>query len=421
MTDVSIVIPTQNERAHIAPLLHDLRRQTLPPREILVIDGGSTDGTPEMAAAVPGVRVLAMAPSLGRQRQRGLDEARGEIVVFLDADVRVPETFLERALAQMRRRRLRAACPCYWPRPSTLPIQAIFAFFNALFVLLQWVLPSGAGMGILVEREFALRAGGVRGDLRYDDIEFIRRLGRRGRFGMLWLLLFVSDRRFRTEGVLPLLGKYLLLSILFTFGLFRLAHAVGYRFGHHRADRSEQVVLVDDSDTPIGIAPKATVHAATTPLHRAFSVFLFNERGEVLLQQRALTKKTWPGVWSNSCCGHPAPGEAYGDAARRRLREELGIVEATLFPGLPEFRYQAELDGIQEREICPVFLAYTTNDPILNPDEVAASAWVEWGNFLRVIGEDPASISPWCRQEAMLLAERYGDGICTAPSVTSAG
>jgi len=381
-----------------------MHAQTMPPDEIIVVDGESDDGTPGIAASVPGVRVIRASRSVARQRQRGLEEATGEIVVFLDADVRVPETFLARAVNAMRRRRLQTACPLFWPHHSTTIVELIFAFFDALFVLLQSVLPSGAGMGILVQREFALRAGGFRETCRYEDMEFIRRLGRRGRFGILLVPLLVSDRRFRTEGVLRVLAKYLLLSVLFTFGLFRLANRVGYRFGHHTSRQGENVVLVDDDDNEIGVAPKSTVHTDSTPLHRAFSVFLFNPRGELLLQRRALTKKTWPGVWSNSCCGHPRPGEAYIEAARRRLAEELGITDVELKPGIPSFRYRAELDGVVENEICPVFLGYSSQEPIPNSQEVAEVSWIDWEEFIARIKADPSSISPWCYDEALELA-----------------
>jgi isopentenyl-diphosphate delta-isomerase len=85
----------------------------------------------------------------------------------------------------------------------------------------------------------------------------------------------------------------------------------------------ERVILVNDLSEVIGTAPKASVHHRDTPLHRAFSCFGFNGRGELLLQQRALHKVTWPGIWSNSVCGHPLPGEVYVDAVHRRLANEL--------------------------------------------------------------------------------------------------
>ena len=94
----------------------------------------------------------------------------------------------------------------------------------------------------------------------------------------------------------------------------------------------ELVVLVDDDGTPIGSHPKATVHTTDTPLHLAFSCHVLNAAGEVLVSRRALAKKTWPGVWTNAFCGHPAPGEDMEEAVRRRARDELGLELGPLTP-----------------------------------------------------------------------------------------
>ena len=120
------------------------------------------------------------------------------------------------------------------------------------------------------------------------------------------------------------------------------------------AIESEQdlVVLLDDDGTPTGTAPRLDVHGADTPLHQAFSVHLFDDAGRVLLTRRALSKRTWPGVWTNSCCGHPRPGEAVEDAVRRRVREELGVEVRDLRLLLPDFRYRAvDASGVVENEL----------------------------------------------------------------------
>src|SRR5262245_18100976 len=121
----------------------------------------------------------------------------------------------------------------------------------------------------------------------------------------------------------------------------------------------EQIILVDEENRQIGVAPKLASHHAYTPLHRAFSCFVFNEKREFLLSQRALSKRVFPGIWTNSCCGHPAPGEATQAAVRRRLKEELGLTVQQMELVLPDFRYRAEMNGIVENEICPVFAAVT--------------------------------------------------------------
>ncbi|MFC8178984.1 isopentenyl-diphosphate Delta-isomerase [Rhodococcus sp. NPDC057297] len=168
---------------------------------------------------------------------------------------------------------------------------------------------------------------------------------------------------------------------------------------------TEYVVLVDDDGRATGTHPKATVHTTTTPLHLAFSSYVFNSRGEVLITQRALHKKTWPGVTTNSCCGHPAPGEDIGGAVVRRLGQELGIEVDNPFLLLPRFRYRAVMDdGIVEYEICPVFgVVYDGPDPVADPDEVADARWVPWVQFVDEVGRG-RSVSPWCKEQIDELA-----------------
>lgn len=185
---------------------------------------------------------------------------------------------------------------------------------------------------------------------------------------------------------------------------------------HYRFD--EMLVLVDNDGNAIETRPKAVVHDGNTPLHSAFSIFLFNERGELLLQQRAFSKKTWPGVWSNSCCGHVMLHESVADAAARRLRFEIGIRKASLHIIGPDFRYRAEKDGVVENEICPIIVGFTDREPRLNPDEVAAVKWVPWEEAFAMIRRPEEGFSPWAILEIDLLersdefqrmvATRYG-------------
>jgi isopentenyl-diphosphate delta-isomerase len=154
----------------------------------------------------------------------------------------------------------------------------------------------------------------------------------------------------------------------------------------------ERVVLVDEGGRAIGTEAKATVHHAATPLHLAFSSYVVDAAGRVLLTQRAFGKPTWPGVWTNSCCGHPLPGEPLADAVRRRLADELGIVVDGVELVLPEFRYRAEMPtGVVENELCPVYRVFWTGDPTPNPDEVAGYRWAAWEELRDIPG-----LSPWC-------------------------
>lgn len=156
----------------------------------------------------------------------------------------------------------------------------------------------------------------------------------------------------------------------------------------------EHVILLDETGNPVGTADKATVHHAETPLHLAFSSYVFDADGRLLLSQRAFTKKTWPGVWTNSCCGHPAPGEAIADSVRRRLHDELGLDVDDVDLVLPRFRYRAVMaDGVVENEMCPVFRVHITGEATPNPDEVATVRWVPWAD----VATAATTLSPWCQ------------------------
>jgi isopentenyl-diphosphate delta-isomerase len=165
----------------------------------------------------------------------------------------------------------------------------------------------------------------------------------------------------------------------------------------------ELVVLVDEQNTVLGTMPKSEVHAATTPLHRAFSLFLFNRKGELLLQQRSHVKKTWPLVWSNSCCGHPGLDEAPVDAASRRLWDELHMRAAFLQEVSP-YRYTFVRYGIMENEICPIVVGFTDETPSPNPEEVESVRWIMWQDFIADITAHPGQYSEWCEEEAHIIA-----------------
>jgi isopentenyl-diphosphate Delta-isomerase len=168
------------------------------------------------------------------------------------------------------------------------------------------------------------------------------------------------------------------------------------------ATRTDQelVVLLDADGRPAGTMPKAEVHGTDTPLHLAFSVYLFDSGGRLLATRRALGKRTWPGVWTNSCCGHPAPGEDPAAAARRRLDQELALRPARMELVLPDFTYRAVApDGMVEHERCPVFFAHLDGapepPPTPDPQEVADWRWVPWPAFRTVATTAPWALSPW--------------------------
>ena len=155
----------------------------------------------------------------------------------------------------------------------------------------------------------------------------------------------------------------------------------------------DQVTLVDAADVDIGGASKARVHA-TGELHRAVSVFLFDQRGRLLLQRRAAGKYHSPGVWSNTCCGHPRPGERSADAAQRRLREEMGV-ECDLSPAFV-FTYRVELGGgLIEHEIDHVFTGQFSGTPLPNTGEVDGWGWMPIAELAADCRANPTRYSAW--------------------------
>ncbi|HEX4400543.1 MAG TPA: isopentenyl-diphosphate Delta-isomerase [Galbitalea sp.] len=158
----------------------------------------------------------------------------------------------------------------------------------------------------------------------------------------------------------------------------------------------EQVVLLDDDGKVVGAADKATVHTNQTPLHLAFSCHVFDREGRLLVTRRALGKTTWAGVWTNSFCGHPTPGESVEDAIARRASVELGITVSDLTLVLPDFRYRAiDASGIVENEICPVYRAISTDAVQANPDEVSEWEWVDPSSLTAAASAAPYAFSPW--------------------------
>jgi isopentenyl-diphosphate Delta-isomerase len=167
------------------------------------------------------------------------------------------------------------------------------------------------------------------------------------------------------------------------------------------ANAPEQVVLLDEVGHAIGVADKATVHGPTTPLHLAFSCYGFDQAGRLLVTRRARHKLTFPGVRTNTCCGHPAPGEAVEDAVRRRLADELGVQAVDLRLVLPDFAYRASAGGVEENERCPVYVCTVVGEPRPRADEVESVEWWGWDAFLAAARA--GELSPWARLQAPLL------------------
>jgi isopentenyl-diphosphate delta-isomerase len=166
---------------------------------------------------------------------------------------------------------------------------------------------------------------------------------------------------------------------------------------------AELIVLVDDDGTAIGTLPKPLVHHGETPLHRAFSAYLFDDAGRLLVTRRAEGKSTFPGMWTNTVCGHPGPGEDDAAAIARRADFELGLTVVDLRPALPGYRYRAEFRGVVENEICPVYLGRFSGMPVPDPAEVGEWQLIDWAAFRGRQDSEGDAWSPWCREQTRLI------------------
>lgn len=177
---------------------------------------------------------------------------------------------------------------------------------------------------------------------------------------------------------------------------------------------TDLVVLLDSDGRPVGSADRLAVHTEATPYHLAFSCYLFDDRGRVLLTRRALGKRAWPGTWTNSCCGHPRPGEPARAAVERRAATELGGPAHDLELVLPSFSYRAvDPAGVVENELCPVWVGrFRPEDLSPDPAEVMDTGWVAWPALVRLVSDTPQLVSPWAALQVPLLdgALRDRDG-----------
>ena len=168
------------------------------------------------------------------------------------------------------------------------------------------------------------------------------------------------------------------------------------------------MVLLGADGRPTGTMLKSDVHGPHTPLHSAFSTYGFNRSGQVLLTRRAITKTTWPGVWTNTCCGHPAPGESLGAAITRRLDTELGMAPDAVRMVLPDFRYRAvDASGVVENEVCPVLFVELAGDPAPLATEVAETQWIDPQPLVHLATDLLFLLSPWA---VLQIAELTSSG-----------
>jgi isopentenyl-diphosphate delta-isomerase len=174
------------------------------------------------------------------------------------------------------------------------------------------------------------------------------------------------------------------------------------------SSEAEELILVDANDDERGFLSKAECHDGDGVLHRAFSVFLFNESGKLLLQQRSAGKRLWPGYWSNTCCSHPRRGESMQVATQRRLMDELHIEAVLQF--VYKFTYQATYNEIgSEHELCHVYLGRVHGEVTPNRNEIEAIRY-ESAEFLdRELATRDHPFTPWFRQEWRALRADHAE------------
>jgi geranylgeranyl diphosphate synthase type I len=177
-----------------------------------------------------------------------------------------------------------------------------------------------------------------------------------------------------------------------------------------RTSPDDDVVLLDGHGRPSGRARKSAIHGLDTPFHLAISCYVVRSDGRLLITRRAAAKKTWPGAWTNACCGHPRPDESLESAVRRHLYDELSLCADRLRVVLPDFTYRAMMDnGRVEHELCPVFIAEVSDDAVMDPDEADALEWVTWAELQRRAADPGSGLSPWSRTQIGRIAQITAD------------
>jgi isopentenyl-diphosphate Delta-isomerase len=174
---------------------------------------------------------------------------------------------------------------------------------------------------------------------------------------------------------------------------------------------SEELILVDDHDHELGTLSKGECHDGDGILHRAFSVFLFDPEGRLLIQQRAADKRLWPGYWANSCCSHPRAGEHMEEATLRRIEEEVGVSAELEF--VYKFQYHARYGDLgSENELCWVYVGRTTAGEVRpNPAEIADWQFLTPDEVDALVADESAPVAPWFRMEWRELRRVYWERI----------
>ncbi len=176
------------------------------------------------------------------------------------------------------------------------------------------------------------------------------------------------------------------------------------------SSEQEPLILVNSDDEEVGHLGKSACHDGDGVLHRAFSLFIFNPAGELLIQRRAPGKRLWPAFWSNSCCSHPRAGEDMDEAVGRRLQQELSLQARLHF--VYKFEYVARFEDLgTEHELCWVYVGTTRDEPVINTTEISAWRWISPVELSRELAEQGERFTPWLKLEWQRLRQRFGDDL----------
>ncbi|MCG7320375.1 isopentenyl-diphosphate Delta-isomerase [Arsenicicoccus bolidensis] len=431
---VSVVVPVRDDAEHLRRCLTDLARQSVAPWEVVVVDNGSSDGSAALARSY-GARVVT-EPVVGvpAAAARGYDSATGEVIARCDADSRLPRDWVARVAGRFASDEhldgLTGPGVFYDLAPRLAPLATVAYLagtFAATGAAMAGIPLWGSNMALRRSAWERVRHLVTRDDPElHDDLDLSLALGPRARIVLdPCLRVGVAGRMFHSPSQASRRVRMAMRTLRHGWASggspgLRWVDRLGVPIGPGLPARpavpdtpgAEQVVLLDAAGHAIGTAPKRAVHHESTPLHLAFSCYVVDDQGRVLVTRRARDKATFPGVVTNSVCGHPAPGEDLAAAVARRAADELGLRIGVARVVLPGFAYRAEMDGVVEHELCPVHVAElvgAATDLAPDPTEVDDAWWVPWPELRDGVLDGSTTVSPWCADQVALLADLPDD------------
>lgn len=230
---ISVIIPTLNEEKYIGNILANLGKQTYKTVEVIVVDGNSKDKTIDIVRKHNKVKIIRTRANIAHQRNIGAKKSKGDLLVFMDADIRINTYFLKKVNEIFEKDHIDIGCPIYLPNEKHLQSLILYGILNGIFFLVQRILPSGAGSCIIVRKKAYLKAKGFDPRFTFDDMHFLSKFKKTGKFRTLMLKVLVSNRRIKKLGFIHSLLIYSKLSWYFIRSDFKGANSIKYPFGQY--------------------------------------------------------------------------------------------------------------------------------------------------------------------------------------------